>query len=267
MNPVAWPLGDALFSIFSLKHGGAFERRRGRSFVVPPHFWTREALNEPSLVVVLRDLGLRFEVVSRVTLSSSEESAWRAVGAQSFRVDAGLREPSLLDWSREVFVSALREAGEPVWLRVVREYEAELPPQAASLDSLRFLPAFLRSRGHAFAATAALEWARVQALFSPQDDRRVDGLGGGADVYLNPTHQVVTVAGEMLALWRIDGQLCSQPIGWEKAAILDELRESPRMSRAGLLHELEARAFRLEAAAPFSEIVSSMLEDGLLLAR
>jgi hypothetical protein len=264
LEPKLWPTGEAMMSIFSLGLGGAFIARRGKTFVVPETFWSLEAVSEPSLVAILRDLrGSDLEIVSRIELSSEEQEAWRVAGASRFRVDVDLHTPSLHEWSREVFPQAFIEAGEMTWMRELREYEMQLGGGVASLDRLRFWPAFLRSRKMVFASAAAVEWAKAQALFSPQDDTR----GEGTFALMNPTLQVVTAQDRMLAFWRADGELHSHELDWQQAAIIDELRETPRLPRAALLQELSSREFTLKKRAPFDTVVADLIQDGVILLR
>ncbi len=262
--PPKWPAGDAMMSIFSLQWGGAFAARRCTSFVAPDNFWAHEA--EPSFVAVLNALpkSSDLEIISRVALSASEQDQWRQVGAKRFKVEAALRLPSLLEWSREVFPRAFAEAGEMAWLRELREYEAQLPMQTPSLSALRFLPAFLRSRKNAVAEVAGVEWARVQALFSPQDDRR----SSGDIVYLNPTLQVIETRSGLHGIWRADGELSEAFLAWQEAAVIDELRETPRLPRAALLGELDSRSYSLPPTqSTFDAVIADLVGRGLLLMR
>jgi hypothetical protein len=239
--------------------------------VVPETFWIREGADEPSLVAVLRDTRVDgSEMVSRMPLAPAEQAEWRKLGAVSFRVDPRLKVPTLLEWSREVFPRAHSAAGEVNWLREMREYETQLGEGTPSLDRLRFWPAFLRSRKLSFADTASVEWARVQALFSPQNDSR----GTGSLALMNPTLQVATEddsgiggASKMLALWRVDGFFFEREMSWQHAAVIDELRETPRVPRSQLVAELSSRTFSLSEQTPFETIVTQMIQDGLILLR
>ncbi len=268
MNPVMWPRGEALSSIFHLAYGGPFSSRRARAFVVPEHFWLRDAA--PSLISVIRAAFEKLnaeaggiEIVSRVALDRAEKDEWTRAGASHFRVDSSLRAPSLADWSREVFPLSVTEAGEVHWLRELRDYETQLGSVAPSLDALRFWPAFLRTRRVHFADTAAREWANAQALFSPQDDSR----GAGTQALLNPTLQVVMDRKEMHAVWRIEGALSSRLLGWEQAAVLDEMRETPRVSLQHLIAELSSRKFSFTDHEPFAAVIERMIQAGMVLLR
>lgn len=264
LEPTRWPAGEAMMSIFSLRLGGAFATRRGHTFVVPETFWSREAMDEPSLVAVLHDLRRSdLEIVSQVELAREEQEAWRKAGASRFRVEPALSAPSLYEWSREVFPQAFIEAGEVMWMRELRDYEKQLDGGVPSMDRLRFWPAFLRSRKMAFAGTAAAEWAKAQALFSPQDDAR----GEGAFALMNPTLQVVTAQDRMLAFWRADGEFHSRDLNWQQAAIIDELRETPRLPRAILAQEMSSREFALEKRVPFDTVIVQLIQDGVILLR
>ena len=264
LDPHRWPSGDALMSIFSLKYGGAFLSRRGRSFVVPEAFWTNEGRTELSFVAVLRETRMEgAEIVSRQTLAGLEQIEWRELGAVSFRVDSRLQIPSLQEWSREVFPLSFTGAGEVTWFRELRDYEEQMGGGTPSLDRLRFWPSFLRARKRDFASTASVEWARTQALFSPQDDSR----GSGACALMNPTLQVVTGLEQMLALWRVDGVFFEREISWAEAAVIDEMRETPRLPLSELFNELRSRKDSLPMTASFETVVNSMIEAGLILLR
>jgi len=267
MTPSLWPRGEGVGSIFHLAYGGPFSALRTRSFAVPEHFWLREAT--PSLESVIRAAFSNrgdVEIVTRTPLEKAERTEWEKAGAKRFRVDPALRAPSLADWSREIFPLSFSEAGEVHWLRELRDYELQLGSVTPSLDALRFWPAFLRTRKVHFATTAAREWADAQALFSPQDDSR----GEGPFALLNPTLQIVTDKKEMHAIWRIEGALSSRLVSWEQAAVLDEMRETPRLPLVQLVSEMESRKFsfgKLENHVPFGAVIKQMIHDGLILLR
>lgn len=269
MEPSAWPKAG-LVSIAQCPMGGPIDElwRRsaasGRlSIAVPDGFWGDVSSAQPSLAVVarerLRTLSCETEIVSRAPLSAFETTAWSEIAKCSFRVDRELVSPTLADWADETFPQARLEAGDLAWRRELQNYEREVGEGFISLDRLRFWPGFLKVKKQSFALTAANEWARAQALFSPQDDRQ----GRGPIGLLNPTLQIV----DDRAIWRVDGHLKTMTLKWQDAAAIDELRETPRLDLEQIKKELAAKRFPFAGSTDFARLIDELAAGGVILRR
>jgi hypothetical protein len=280
---------EILIGMDHLRYGGAFARLRKPSsakrirFSVPENFWSQISPKEQSLVALLQNefqslkadpksgIEIEFEIVSRRSLSGSELSEWKNLATRTgrtvhFKTWPDLTMPSLLDWSKEIFPETFAKAVEINWHRDLKEYEAQLKPSSPTMDALRFWPGFLMAKKQGLAELAGVEWARAQALFSPQDDTQE---AAGETALLNPTLQIVTapLKESLIAIWRVDDALASREITWEEAAIIDELRESPRTGLLQLKDEITAKRFPLKTKANFQSVIDLMIQAGLILRR
>lgn len=234
--------------------------------LVPSDFWSGLVTKEPSwmelLEAYLRDRAT--EVVSSMPLPASERDAWLGFAKPlsielSFVTDTAAKAPTLLEVSKRIFPRALEAAGELVWRRELEAYMVQIDSDFVSLQELRFWPGFLRSRKHEFAALAHAEWTRSQVLNSPQDDSR----GKGPVALLNPT---LDVAGDQ-AYWRVDGEFFEKKISWSEAAVIDELRETPRVLLEQLSYEVSRKPLPFKDRPDFAEVINGLTRDGLILRR
>lgn len=163
--------------------------------------------------------------------------------------------------------------------RIMRAYFQELPRElfVSPWECMGYLPGYIRqffqSRQFAHAQElselAALDWARFQSLFSPQDERKEKRSlrfeGTETEVLLNPTLQVVQLhhfdPPEMRAVFRHQGELKESILNWQEAALIDELLESGRMRASDLL--LAAKKF--QNPTEFSKSLTKLVDYGIVL--
>lgn len=272
-----------LLSLSHFRYGGAFAKLRTGpllAIAVQDNFWQGQALATPSFIPLLQTefekAGATIELVSRAPLDSEERMKWSELGNKAqtkleFKTWPQLREPTLLEWSKELFPESFVALGELLWLHKLKKYDMQMMPSGsapipASIDTFRFWPGFLRTKKSEIADLAAFEWATAEALFSPQDETQ---MSSGDTVILNPTLQVVTdpKSSDLVAIWRLGHQLKNQQVTWQEAAVIDELRENPRLALQRLHSEISSKQFSLKATQNFNNVIDDMLTQGVILRR
>jgi hypothetical protein len=251
LEPSLWPEGDdVVVSVFALTWGGPlFDRMKSAKSLT---------ITAPAKVVASSN----FDHV----LSSALEEFPNA----KLETESEAQVLSLSDWAYAVFPKTSKLLGEFSFRQALSAYEQSLKPDHATLDTLRYFPAFLsRHAGVPKPAPseAALELANVTALFSPQADTQ----GSGQFVIANPTLEIVTYTSgdsdEMVAVARFNRELISKSLDWQEASVFDELRETPKTDERLLLAELEAKPFGLKSTRSFREVLSSLELQGFVLRR
>lgn len=277
------PFWDQPFWIATLAMSGPMERSRQErlqsgnllSISVPRDFFSKVIESEPSWSPLIETVlkasmssrtDTKLEIVCQCSLDLFERNKWEELVHRAelgsrfeFKADASLKPPSLYDWSVEVFPKSFLKIGELVWRRELEDYQTQLAPTFASMNALRFWPGHLRRKANDTAALANYELSFAEATFSPQDDRQ----GSGPNALLNPTLQISNT----LAIWRLDSEVYERDIHWQEAAVIDELRENPRVSFASLESELESHAFPFNDRSAFQPVIERLVNDGLILRR
>lgn len=257
LEPKKWPAGEeVLTSIFSLLTGGPLYRRMksARSLILeaPENIW-----NLHTVAPILRS-----------RLESDFPEAVVRFNSQT-RIDL-----QLLDWAEAIFVQTREQLDEITFRRLIENFKNELTPEFASFESFRLFPGYLRSpklKAESVAPIAALDLARVTALFSPQSSEP----GEGDLIIANPTLEIIEAkeAGEpvLVAIARAtadeEDKLVERTLNWQEALIFDELRENPKLHREILLQELNSKNTGLKREASFEEVVSLLLTESFLLRR
>lgn len=186
---------------------------------------------------------------------------------------------SLEDWSRELFPETTRLIGELKLRGWLDRYEAEMPEaREFPWGGLRYFAGFVRRSGELDTSESlAVEWARAQSLFSPQDEEHERLTLVSDEVMLNPTLHFIRherasgVAGRrLLALYRSQGVVVTKTLTWQEAALADELAESSRSTKDRLLFDLEASYGAapggLEKIEPFRDTMDRLVRENVVLA-
>ncbi len=167
--------------------------------------------------------------------------------------------PGLFNWAKEIYPSVLTEIGELKLKSHLNDYEKAMP-EAGDFpwEGLRFFSGFLRQRRqNSLAAAAARDWAYLQALYSPQEERTIHG---GQRVMLNPTLQIVKLDAVEL-FFRVAGQVQTKTVDWIEGYLIDEVSEAPRTSIHQLLEHAENERSNLERT--LGSVGSSAFSDAL----
>ena len=148
--------------------------------------------------------------------------------------------PSAFDWAKEIFPSVLAEVGELRLRDDLTAYGREVSDYAAfPWEGLRFFAGFLRSRDAQLAACAALDWARVSALYSPQDEVLELQRLPRNEVILNPTIQFHRGSKQLIAIGRFAEKRIEKTLNQWDALVLDEVMEGPRRSSEVIVRSCE----------------------------
>lgn len=197
----------------------------------------------------------RFTIVTPAELAPGEREVWLKfardeIAEVAFAVDRALVLPNVHDWSKAVFPQTSRTMNELEWRRRVTDYVSQV--RGSGLDLFRYFAGYLRTE------IAALEWARVSALYSPQNT----AARGSEAFVVNPSLSIVGAR----AVWRAGGlRLCERDLAWQDGAAIDELRDHVRLTRDQLVTALTSRGFPLRVVRPFGDVVDGLISEGILL--
>lgn len=188
-------------------------------------------------------------------------------------------------WAAVLFPETKACLAPDEWSAILGAYLKEVSPEEPPWEVFRFLPGFLRKTGRASASElAALEWARCQALLSPQSETDEENSLDSGEVIRNPAAQIVRLSlqGQVKAIVRIrkdgDWTLREIPLDWMDAALIDGAEESFRTPAAHLLNQVEAEypdsspqrklLEKTESNAPrmtFAQKLDALIEAKLIL--
>ncbi|MEK7355620.1 MAG: hypothetical protein AAB250_04180, partial [Bdellovibrionota bacterium] len=130
---------------------------------------------------------------------------------------------------------------------------------------VRLWPGFMkRNVSSSVAGAMEDELARQLALHSPQSA----DPGVGERFVANPTMQIVKTT-VLRAYFRVGNELRKRDLGWQEAAVLDELAENPLETGASMSARLEGEHVNssLNATRTFSDILLELEKIGLVLRR
>lgn len=188
--------------------------------------------------------------------------------------------PGLFAWSKEIFPELLSRYGELKLRSALSEYQEKMPTaDVFPWQELRFFAGFQRQKGSSpeFSRLAAFEWAKFQALFSPQNETSEARSLPTDALQLNPTVQILRSEQEELItlLLRWNDRLHVEKIGWREAFIIDEVSESPKIPATDLLKTIESESAGLpkifeksagaERAKSFSEALRHLTDKHIIL--
>jgi hypothetical protein len=167
------------------------------------------------------------------------------VWLEETHADRLTRPQNHMAWSEAIFPAARAQAAS--WENLVKAYWKALAPRAGATpwSAFGFFAGYLRRSGQeSLADVVNLEWSRFAVLYSPQDEFfELSSLEPG-HLLLNPTLSVLQrqADGEewLEALVRRGRSLSSEKLDWREAALIDELRESPRITAKELLAHVRA---------------------------
>lgn len=221
----------------------------------------RHQVGDPTVVGVLLESGRDLRAYQS---TETESFAWdraRAVftdlGVPCFTVGDlrfGVRgfpaAPDFMSWLEEIFPTTLSHLGRPCAEEILNVYRSELPrTEIIPREALRFFAGFLRRQGLSgpTVETSNLEWARFEALFTPQNEvAEAESLPEGV-LMLNPAAQIVRLAKEVRFIVRIHQTQTGEHDGFAlhegrieeaHARLIDTLAEEPRLSMVELVGRL-----------------------------
>jgi hypothetical protein len=192
------------------------------------------------------------------------------------------------------------------WLSLLKTLHCELPCAGKFpwLD-LGYLPKFLPPHlPHSIVDQVALDWARMQAFLSPQDETQERASLAPGEVMINPTLQLICQGGQGNGQGQVKGHgkrqeqwpdqklefkeqyiliiarnpsyaagyreslLLQRCLNWMEAALIDHLMEEPRPQVQALLGVVEAE-FRQQVSLPrlgeFSFHLEELIRAGFLV--
>ncbi|RYZ67179.1 MAG: hypothetical protein EOP05_18080 [Proteobacteria bacterium] len=195
--------------------------------------------------------------------------------AAQIRFESAAHALSMTDWAEAIFKNTKSALDEVTFRHLIEKFRGELQPEFIALDTFRLFPGFLRREkilgpeSAAVASRAALELARVTALFSPQSTTS----GEGPILIANPTLEIIeTFEGPQSSLVAIARQpetdyLVERALSWQEASLFDELRENPKLHEGALLQELNSKPSSLPKTESFEFVISRLESEGFLLRR
>ncbi|RYZ67347.1 MAG: hypothetical protein EOP05_17845 [Proteobacteria bacterium] len=201
--------------------------------------------------------------------------------AAQIRFESAAHALSMTDWAEAIFKNTKSALDEVTFRRLIEKFRGELQPEFIALDTFRLFPGFLRREkilgpeSAAVASRAALELARVTALFSPQSTNS----GEGPHLIANPTLEIIeTFEGPQSSLVAIARQpetdklpesdkVVERALNWQEASLFDELRENPKVHEGALLQELNSKPNSLPKTESFEFVISRLESEGFLLRR
>lgn len=273
MQPEKWSSkrGPGVAALIDLRmmhfSGGALRRFLLSAALEGPIAWYVGRMSNTDQAI-LGDAAKRGDITKAKVYSARDVNPWLASVFLTAGYDLEMIpspheiEPSSYEWSVQVFPRTKNLVDDLTWRRWVHEYVRQRAAEVRCLDDLRMWPAFLKTIASDQTRThLEMELARALVLYSPHDEEEVDS----GRVALNPTLQIISTE-KMIALYRMGEELKEVELGWQEAAVIDELNEEPMISRAQLLAKLqqEHANTKLASPKPFEKILTEMKSSGLL---
>lgn len=220
----------------------------------------------------------------RTSLNPEElELRWDEIWqSEAFDIEVEARaeevpEDTVLWWAEQIFPGLRSAVGDGSFTQWLQSYEQEWRGgQELPWDRLRFFVGHLRQRlkiDESMISLAALEWARFQTLYSPQNEAHEAQMLKESELVLNPTWQAVRTylssQEQMQILWRVPEEgpwgfdVRERALDWQSAAAIDELAESPKINKFKLLSSL-TRTYGLSTSESESTL-ARLINEGVVL--
>ena len=174
-------------------------------------------------------------------------------------------------WAKAIYSIFWQAVGDGRAEKILSDYANEFSEVADfPWEGLRFFSGFVRQNYADLAEAAELaarDWAKFQALFSPQDEKSEKASLGKNEIMLNPTAQTlrrITGADQDLSIMIRKGTVVSEiSLTWMDAALIDAVNEEARVDRARLIAMVESEHRGSFASALDRLIGNEILFEGL----